>query len=95
MTHTFEIKVVPSAGRSLLTIDKNGFIRCYLKSAPEKGAANKELIKILAKKINISVSAISIIVGLTSRKKIISVETDKTKKEIEDILGVHHQLPIF
>ncbi|MBS7616187.1 DUF167 domain-containing protein [Candidatus Bathyarchaeota archaeon] len=44
-----------------------------IKSKPEKGMANMELIKKLAKHFNVHPSQVKILSGLTSRKKIIEV----------------------
>ncbi|MGQ9679512.1 MAG: DUF167 domain-containing protein [Candidatus Bathyarchaeia archaeon] len=44
-----------------------------VKSKPEKGKANLELIKKLAKHFNVDTSRVKIVSGLTSRTKIIEV----------------------
>ncbi|MFH1327705.1 MAG: DUF167 domain-containing protein [Candidatus Bathyarchaeota archaeon] len=44
-----------------------------LTSKPEKGKANVELIKKLAKHFNVSSSHVKIIVGLKSRRKIVEI----------------------
>jgi uncharacterized protein (TIGR00251 family) len=48
----------------------------FLKSPPDKGKANKELIKFLAKYFGLSTSEISIISGHTSREKTLMLETN-------------------
>jgi len=45
MSLVFDLKVVPRSGRNKWVLDKSGKLKCYLKSPPEKGLANKELIK--------------------------------------------------
>jgi uncharacterized protein (TIGR00251 family) len=44
-----------------------------IKSAPERGKANRELIKRLAKHFQVPENNIRIVSGLTSRKKIIDI----------------------
>ncbi|OGY39149.1 MAG: hypothetical protein A2418_03165 [Candidatus Brennerbacteria bacterium RIFOXYC1_FULL_41_11] len=44
-----------------------------IKSLPEKGKANQELIKKLAKYFNVDVSKIKIISGLSSRNKVVEI----------------------
>lgn len=44
-----------------------------IKSRPEKGEANLELIKKLAKHFNVSTSQVKIVSGLKSRRKIVEV----------------------
>lgn len=95
MVYSFEVKVIPSSGKSLISVDASGTIKCYLKSAPEKGAANNELIKLLAKKLSIMQQQVVIIMGETSRKKIIKVTIDCSKQEMMDQLGVSKQLSMF
>ena len=95
MAHSLEVKVVPSSGKSAIIVDKSGTIKCYLKSAPERGAANKELIKMIAKRVGVTQQAVTIIAGATSRKKILKIESGLTKQELLETLGVHMQLGIF
>ena len=85
------IKVVPSSGRQALTLDKAGQLKCYLKSAPERGQANKELIKFLADMLRISQDAFRLVGGLTSRTKRIVIATNMTLSEVEAILGIERQ----
>lgn len=47
--------------------------KVYLKSKPEKGKANKELIDFLSEKFKVSKSEIVILKGKTSRNKIIKI----------------------
>lgn len=46
----------------------------HLKSPPVDGKANEELIKILAKKFNVTKSDIRIKSGLSSRQKLIEID---------------------
>ena len=47
----------------------------YIKSLPEKGEANKEIIKELAKYFKVEESCVKIIKGRKTHKKIINVKT--------------------
>lgn len=69
-----DISVITSSGRQGFLLDKSGILKCYLKSAPEKGKANEEIIEILAKKLKIAKNLINIISGRTSRKKKIKID---------------------
>lgn len=88
MALIFEVKVVPSSGVFKIVRDKKGDLKCYLKAAPEKGEANKELVKCLAKMLRIPQSDIEIIIGLTNRKKTIKVHGAFTIQEFCKILDV-------
>jgi uncharacterized protein YggU (UPF0235/DUF167 family) len=85
------IKVVPSSGRSAWAVDKSGILKCYLKSAPEKGKANKELIKMLADALSIEQKRITIIGGLTSRTKRIKIDLAITIAQLCQKLNLDYQ----
>jgi uncharacterized protein (TIGR00251 family) len=85
------VKVVPSSGRQAWIVDKAGQLKCYLKSPPEKGLANKELIKVLANTLHLGQDAITIVGGLTSRSKRVLIQTTMTMSELEGILGIERQ----
>ena len=49
-------------------------LKVYLTAVPVDGKANKELIKLLAKELNISKSRINIIRGEKNKEKIIEID---------------------
>ena len=59
---------------SFFEISNNDEIKVSLKSKPERGKANRELIKILSRHFGVSTENITIISGLNSRKKIVEIE---------------------
>ena len=68
------VKVVPNAGSTQVkdvVKDAEGreFLRILVSCVPEKGKANKEVIKLLSKELKIPKSAFSIEVGETSHYK--------------------------
>jgi uncharacterized protein YggU (UPF0235/DUF167 family) len=91
MTLICTIKVVPSSGRNAWALDKSGMLKCYLKSAPEQGRANKELIKMLADALSIEQKRISIIGGLTSRTKRIKIDLTITLVQLCEKLNLDYQ----
>ncbi len=95
MAVSLTIKVVPQSGKLKLITDKNGTIKCYLKSPPEDGKANKELITFLAKGLKLPTEKISIIQGATSRTKTIKIITDHDKISIYKLLGIEQQQTIL
>lgn len=54
----------------LQKIGKNHFM-VWTKESPDKGKANKAILNILAKNLNVPVSSLEIISGFTSRNKVI------------------------
>ncbi len=78
MSFTVTIHVVPASGMQKVVLAKNGTIKVYLTSQPEKGRANKELIKFLARVLCIPQQAIAILKGDTARTKKLLIEGQYT-----------------
>lgn len=74
-----EVKVVPSSGKNKWVIDKSGQLKCYLKSPPERGLANNELIRLIAQMLKIPQQSVIIISGLTSKKKRIEIKAQSVQ----------------
>ena len=83
-----ECKVVPSSGRSEIIRDKSGIIKLFVKSAPERGLANHEVITVLAKQLGLAKSAISIISGHSARLKRIAIQSPLSKEQLLEKLGL-------
>ena len=64
-----EIKVKPRSGRSEI-VEEKGVLVAYLRSAPENGKANLELMKLARKHFG---KPARIIVGATSKKKVLEL----------------------
>lgn len=69
-----KVKVVPGAAENRI-MEKMGddTIKIAIKAVPEKGKANKELIKFLTKELDVSREQITIVSGMTDRIKLIKV----------------------
>jgi hypothetical protein len=91
MALTLEIKVVPSSGRQQWRIGKSGILTCYLKSAPERGLANEELVRFLAKSLHVPRDQITILLGATSRKKVLKINEDLRIEDVLKKLGIEIQ----
>jgi len=89
------IKVIPSSGRQAWSLDRGGQLKCHLRSAPEGGEANRELLKFLAKSLNITLQSVNIISGGTSRHKRIAIDLNITVAELLDRLGIAKQQTLF
>ena len=94
MALVIELKVAPSAGKQQCILDKAGMLKCYLKSPPERGLANDELTKMIAKAVGIQQGAIQIIAGATGRKKIIKINHVITWEQLLAKLGIELQMSI-
>ncbi len=69
MRYNVEVKF----GKDLIIVDQDTII-VGIKSPPEKGKANLELIKKLAKYYNIPSSQVRILTGFKSKKKIVDIQ---------------------
>jgi uncharacterized protein (TIGR00251 family) len=67
-----EVKVYPKSSRHMLVM-KDGVLRAYVRSAPDKGKANRELVELLAEEYKVSKSKVIILKGETARNKIVEV----------------------
>ena len=81
------VKVVPASGRLEFKLDTTGNLKCYLKSAAERGLANHELITFLAKTLKLAKNSVTLIRGHTTRIKHISIVSSLNKNEIYAALG--------
>lgn len=89
------IKAVPQSGRQAFAEDAAGRLKCFLKSPPVDGKANKELIEFLAKTLKVPKGAVMLVSGLSSRTKIVEIACRATPTEIFDILVPDRQLTIM
>lgn len=77
------IKVKPRAKiEEVKKIDEEHF-KIFLKEAPEKGKANKRLIKILAEYFKVPKSSVQIVKGKLSRNKIVEIRAEETKQKVK------------
>ena len=65
------MRVVPRASRSEIAGEFDGALRVRIAAAPVEGAANRELVRLLAKELKIAQSAIEIVSGSGSKNKTI------------------------
>ena len=91
MDTTIIIKVIPQAGKQKLWRDKTGIIKCALKSAQEKGKANKELVTYLSTLLGVSKKAVALVRGETERIKTIVIQTPLSTPQVFAKLGIETQ----
>ena len=70
---TFAVRVVPRASRSEIAGLQEGAIRIRVAAPPVEGAANREVVRLLAKKFKVPQNAVEIISGAGSKHKTIRV----------------------
>ena len=70
---TFAVRIVPRASRSEIAGEYNGALRIRIAAPPVEGAANRELIRLLAKSFRLPQNAVEIISGVASKSKIVHI----------------------
>ncbi|NGX34905.1 MAG: hypothetical protein K1060chlam1_01265, partial [Candidatus Anoxychlamydiales bacterium] len=79
-----KVKIIPKSKVNQIIGFKEDTLKIRIKASPEKGKANKELIRFIAKRLSISQSRISILSGHTSRIKKLSIE-GISKKDLTQV----------
>ena len=71
---TVEIRVEPRSSRASIEEVKGDVVKVRLTSPPAGGAANRQLIELLAKEWDLRKSSIRIIRGEKSKNKVVRIE---------------------
>ena len=83
------IKVIPSSSKDSIAGWLEYSLKIKVKAPPEKGKANKAVIKVLGKSLSLPKGSVNIESGLTSCKKIIeinAVDDNIITNKLEQIL---------
>jgi uncharacterized protein (TIGR00251 family) len=75
------IRLTPNGGRDCLDgigEDAAGdrFLKARVRAVPEDGKANKALVELLASRLGVAKSAVSVVAGHTARNKILRIDGD-------------------
>ncbi len=68
-----KIKVKPRSKESKV-VEADDFLKVFVKSPPEGGKANEEVIELISKYFGVKKSSIRIVSGFKSREKIVEIE---------------------
>lgn len=71
---TFTVRIVPRASTSEIIGEHDGALRIRIAAPPVDGAANRELVRLLAKRLKLPQNAVEIVSGSGSKNKIIRVQ---------------------
>jgi uncharacterized protein len=88
MSIIIEVSVVPNSVKSGACLDASNKLKIYLRSVPEGGKANHELIKFFAQALGTTQQAISVVSGVTARRKRVKIELPLTYDDIINRLGL-------
>lgn len=67
------VRVVPRASKSEIVGEIDGSLKVRISAPPVDGAANEEVVRLLAKSLHVSRSSVSIVSGETSKTKRVRV----------------------
>ena len=70
---TLRVRVQPRASREEVVGERNGALLVKLTSPPADGAANRALLRLLAKRLGLRASSIRILQGVAARDKLLLV----------------------
>ncbi|MEO8649942.1 MAG: DUF167 domain-containing protein [Acidobacteriota bacterium] len=79
-----KVRVIPRAGRSAIVGEHDGALKIKIAAPPVDGAANDELIAVLARALDTAKNCIAIVAGHSSRTKRVSLRVSREK--IDSIL---------
>jgi len=82
--HIFTVRVVPRAARSSVIGEHDGALRVRIAAPPVDGAANEELVLVLARALDIPTRHVEITSGLASKVKGVRV-TGLTRQRLESL----------
>ncbi len=89
-----QIKVIPSSSKDGIAGWLQDTLKVKVKAPPEKGKANKAIIKILEKTLDLSKGSVVITSGTTSSRKIVEISCDDDNvinKKLDDICNKESQ----
>lgn len=75
------VKVVPGASRDRIAGELDGALKLTVSAAPERGAANKAVLRTLAAALGLHTRSIVVDAGQTSPRKILRIR-DTTVEEV-------------
>lgn len=82
----FSVRVIPKSSRSEIVGEMDGALKVKINAPPVDGAANAELIKVLAKRLRVSKSAVEITGGQTSKRKQVRI-SGITETDLLNLIG--------
>jgi uncharacterized protein len=82
----FAVRAVPRASKTEIAGEMDGAVKVRVASPPVDGAANKELIRYLAKRLGVPKADMELVSGLAARSKVFRVR-GITARQLRDALG--------
>ena len=73
-TLTFAVRISPRASRSEISGEHDGALRVRIAAPPVDGAANRELVRVIARALKVPQNAVEIIAGTNSKSKTVRAQ---------------------
>jgi uncharacterized protein (TIGR00251 family) len=70
---TFEVRAIPRSSKSEIVGEHDGALKVKLNTPPVDGAANDELVTLLAREFGVSKHEVQVVSGLSSKTKRICI----------------------
>ena len=83
------MRVSPGSSRSLIRGLHGDALKVFVQAPPDKGKANKEVLKLLGTALGVKPSSLSVLVGATSRDKVIlvpGVDAETVQAKLKDLI---------
>lgn len=86
---TFKVKVIPNSSASKITEITEEFIKVKLNSPPVENKANKEVINLLSKTLNLPKTSIELVFGDKNKLKTfyVAISEEELRTKIEKLLN--------
>ena len=84
---TFRVRVQPRASRDETAGEMGGAIKLRITAPPVEGRANEATCRLIAKLVGVSLSAVEIVSGQSSRDKLIRVHNVTAEQVRTRLLG--------
>ena len=80
------VRVTTRSSRERITVEGDS-VRVWVRSAPVEGRANEQVIGMLAKRLRVPKSSVSIATGATSRDKLVAIEGLEVAEALQRLAG--------
>ena len=85
MSITFDVRVVPRSSREKVELQADHTLKAWVHAPPAEGEANAAVCELLAKKLRVPKSSVTILRGVTSRAKtvvVVGIELSEARKRL-------------
>ena len=82
-----DVRVIPRAGKSGLAGTRDGALLVRLAAPPAEGAANEELIEVIAKALGVAKRAVTLVSGARARQKRLRVAGVSPEEARHSLVG--------